>query len=114
MMGTFTQVVADLSVLNAILALVVSVGAGLIVLLPRIDDGLIPKIGLCVLSLAQFATAVMLYDGSTDGDTIGLLRAQTCTRIGLVVLGLGIFWRHSDLRQRLSVFFAASRQKTHI
>lgn len=103
---TYLQAVMEISTFNACLALMVSVGAGYIVLSPRIDDGIVPKVGLCILSLAQFSTAVMLMDGSIDGDALGLLKAQTCTRVGLIVLGLGVIWRHSEIRQKVSVFFA--------
>lgn len=109
---TYTQAIMNVSMLNAGLALIVSIGAGFIVLSHRINDGIIPKIGLCILSLAQFATAVMLADGSVDGDTIGLLRAQTCTRVGMIVVGLGIIWHHSELRQRVNLFFTANSAKT--
>jgi hypothetical protein len=114
MIGTYAQVITDLSFLNTLLAMTVSVGAGVIVLSDKIQEGLIQKIGLCILSLAQFATAVMLMDGTPDGDTIGLLRAQTCTRIGLVVLGLGVFWQYSEARKKASVFFTSSQQNPHI
>ena len=114
MIATYAQVVSDLSFLNALLAVTISIGAGVIVLSDRIDEGLVPKIGLCIVSLAQFAAAAMLIDGNLDGDTIGLMRAQTCNRVGLVVLGLGVFWRHSEIRQRVLVFFAERQQKRQI
>lgn len=114
MIGTYAQVVSDLSFLNSLLAITISIGAGVIVLSDRIDEGLVPKIGLCIMSLAQFAAAAMLIDGNLDGDTIGLMRAQTVNRVGLVVLGIGVFWRHSEIRQRAIVFFAHRRQKRQI
>ena len=113
-MVTYAQVVTDLSFLNALLAITISIGAAVIVLSERINEGLVPKIGLCIMSLAQFAAAAMLIDGNLDGDTIGLMRAQTSNRIGLVVLGLGMFWRHSEIRQRVLVFFAERQQKRQI
>lgn len=109
---SYAQAIMEISTLNAGLALIVSIGAGFIVLSHKINDRIIPKIGLCILSLSQFATAVMLADGSVDGDTIGLLRAQTCTRVGLIVLGMGIIWHHSEVRQRVAIFFTANSAKT--
>ena len=109
---TYDQAIMNVSMLNAGLALIVSIGAGFIVLSHKIDDGIVPKIGLCILSLSQFATAVMLADGSVDNDAIGLLRAQTCTRVGMIVIGLGIIWHHSEIRQRARVFFRINSAKT--
>lgn len=113
-MGTYTQTVLELSMLNAALACLLSLGAGMIVLWDKVDEGLLTKVGLCVFSLSQFAIAVMLADGSIDGDATGLLRAHTCSRLGLLAVGLGVLWRHSVARKKMCVFFAERQQKRHI
>ena len=110
-MGSLAQMVGDLSFINAVLAIIVSAGAGFAVLWPKVRDGVIVKLGLCTVSLAQFASGFMLIDGTIEGDTVGLLRANMCSCVGLLIIGAGLLWRYTETHARISHFFASVQQK---
>jgi hypothetical protein len=63
------------------------------VLSPRVNDGVIVKLGLIVMCLGFGSVALRMADGSSAGDGIGLGRSMLLICAGIAVVMLGYLTR---------------------
>ena len=72
-------------------ALAVLLGAA--VMAPQIKDGIVIKLGLCVMSVALAAHALVLADGLSCQDVWRLNNARAALLFGALVAACGLAWR---------------------
>lgn len=83
--------------LNGIVCLLAAVPLGIVMLSPRVVEGLICKIGLALLILGLLATAALTLlpvpHNFEEQMWIGLWNAGLLTRGGLLLICVGYWWR---------------------
>lgn len=82
---------SDLQLLNGVASLLCAVVLSAAVLSDRVKDGVIIKTGLIAMIGSFVITAMLTLENSRDWDAYAL--ANLINRVGLVVVGLGVWLR---------------------
>lgn len=86
-------------VINTFTALFLAGACFWAVMSPRVRDGIVIKVGLILMAVGYMVIAHALTDGMDCSDVRGLARAALLTRVGLLIVLGGWYWR-STMRKR--------------
>lgn len=74
-------------------AMLCLVGAAVVILHPRIHEGLPIKLGLILLAVGSLAMASHVHSHHADADDLPMLRAMALCSAGLFITLAGLAWR---------------------
>ena len=89
------------SILNAAADALIAVLLIATMLHPRVQDGVVIKLGMITMAIGFGTLATQLWDGIQPGEIVAMERAMMMINAGVAMVVGGVFWRDSKLRRTL-------------